>query len=320
MGAFMGPLMAQAETVGFIGLGIMGYPMAANLVKAGYRVAAFNRTRAKAEELAKQGAAVAASPAEVARGARVIFLCVGDSEAVTGITREMLPVIQPGALVIDTSTISPSVSRKIAAEFRARDASFLDAPCTGSKTGATNATLTFMVGGEKEVFERARPYMEAMGKTIIHCGAQGMGLQVKLTQNLIGALSCQAMAEGFVLARKAGLKPSLVLEVLQASVARNPLIEGKMKMVLARDSKDGRIEPHFSLKWMQKDVELMLESARELGVPLPATALVHELFAASIAAGHGEEDFAAAITLLEGMAGVEVSDRAVNEAKSKTVK
>ena len=305
--------MSNSETVGFIGLGIMGYPMAANLIKAGYRVLAFNRTRGKAEELAKLGAAVAASPAEVARAARVIFLCVGDSEAVTGIAREMMPVIQPGRLVVDTSTISPSVSRKIAAEFSARGAGFLDAPCTGSKTGATNATLTFMVGGEKEVFERARPYLEAMGKTIIHCGAQGMGLQLKLTQNLIGALSCQAMAEGFVLARKAGLKPSLVLEVLQASVARNPLIEGKMKMVMER-----KFEPHFSLKWMQKDVKLMLESARELGVPLPATALVHELFAASIAAGHGEEDFAAAITLLEGMAGVEVSDRAVTEKKGET--
>jgi 3-hydroxyisobutyrate dehydrogenase/2-hydroxy-3-oxopropionate reductase len=307
--------MAQAETVGFIGLGIMGYPMAGNLIKAGYGVVAFNRTRGKAEELAKRGAAVAASPAEVARGARVIFLCVGDSEAVTGVAREMLPSIQPGTLLVDTSTILPSVSRKIAAEFFTRGANFLDAPCTGSKTGATNATLTFMVGGEKEVFDRARPYLEAMGKSIFHCGAQGMGLQVKLTQNLIGALSCQAMAEGFVLARKAGIKPSLVLEVLQASVARNPLIEGKMKMVMER-----QFEPHFSLKWMQKDVKLMLESARELGVPLPATALVHEMFAASIAAGHGEEDFAAAITLLEGIAGVEVSDRAVTETEKKKAK
>lgn len=305
--------MSNSETVGFIGLGIMGCPMAANLVKAGYRVVAWNRTRRKIEDLASMGAAAAASPAEVARAVRVIFLCVGDSEAVAGIARDMLPVIQPGALVVDTSTISPSVSRKIAAEFQARGAGFLDAPCTGSKTGATNAALTFMVGGEKAVFNRARPYMEAMGKTIIHCGAQGMGLQVKLTQNLIGALSCQAMAEGFVLARKAGLKPSLVLEVLQASVARNPLIEGKIKMVLGRGARNERIEPHFSLKWMQKDVKLMLESARELGVPLPATALVHELFAASIAAGHGEEDFAAAITLLEDMAGVEVLDESSTE-------
>ncbi len=295
--------MSQPEKLGFIGLGIMGYPMAENLLKAGYSLTVYNRTRGKAEQLAALGAAVAASPAEVAREARVIVICVGDSAAVMEVADNMLPAIQPGSLVIDASTILPSVSRRIAERFRARKADFLDAPCTGSKTGATNATLTFMVGGDAAVFERAKPYMQAMGKTVIHCGAQGMGLQVKLTQNLIGALSCQAMAEGFVLARKAGLAPSLVLEVLQASVARNPLIEGKMKLVMERN-----FAPHFSLKWMQKDIELMLESARELNVPLPTTALVHELFGASIAAGHGDEDFAAAITLLEGLAGVEVSD------------
>jgi 3-hydroxyisobutyrate dehydrogenase/2-hydroxy-3-oxopropionate reductase len=130
-----------------------------------------------------------------------------------------------------------------------------------------------------------------------------MGLQVKLTQNLIGALTCQAMAEGFVLARKAGLSPSMVLEVLQASVARNPMIEAKLALVMKR-----QFEPHFSLKWMYKDIGLMLESAQQLQVPLPVTALVHELFGASMAQGHGEEDFAAAITLLEKLAGVEVKE------------
>lgn len=296
-------MTSDQQNLGFIGLGIMGFPMAENLLKAGYRLAVFNRTRKKAEQLAARGAAVADSPADVARQARVIFICVGGSADVGEVTENMLPAIQPGSLVADCSTILPSASRKIAERFRAKQADFLDSPCTGSKTGAANATLTFMVGGDRPAFDRAKPYFEAMGKTVIHCGGQGMGMQVKLTQNLIGALSCQAMAEGFVLARKAGLSPSLVLEVLQASVARNPLIEGKMRMVLER-----RFEPHFSLKWMQKDIELMLESARELNVPLPATALVHQLFAASIAAGHGEEDFAAAITLLEGLAGVEVSD------------
>ena len=296
--------MAQPEMLGFIGLGIMGYPMAENLLKAGYPLTVFNRTRQKAEQLAARGSAVADTPADVARRSRVIFICVGGSADVCEVTDNMLPAMQPGSLVADCSTISPSVSRKIAERFREHQADFLDAPCTGSKTGATNATLTFMVGGDPKAFERAKPYFEAMGQKIIYVGGQGMGLQVKLTQNLIGALSCQAMAEGFVLACKAGLSPSMVLDVLQASVARNPLIEGKMKLVLER-----RFEPHFSLKWMQKDIELMLESARELNVPLPATALVHELFAASIAAGHGDEDFAAAITLLESLAGVEVSDR-----------
>jgi len=307
--------MAQLERLGFIGLGIMGFPMAENLLKAGYPLTVFNRTRQKAERLAAQGAAVADTPAEVARQVRVIFLCVGGSADVGEVAENMLPAVQPGSLVADCSTISPTASRQIAARFAARQADFLDAPCTGSKVGATNATLTFMVGGSPQAFERARPYFGAMGKTVIHCGGQGMGLQAKLTQNLIGALSCQAMAEGFVLARKAGLSPSLVLEVLQASVARNPLIEGKMKLVMER-----RFEPHFSLKWMQKDIELMLESAREWSVPLPATALVHELFAASIAAGHGEEDFSVAITLLEGLAGVEVSDRPPVDQKPPTPK
>ena len=295
--------MSAPENLGFIGLGIMGYPMAENLLKASYSLTVFNRTRQKAEELGQRGAAVAGSPAEVARRASVIFLCVGDSESVCQVTESLLVEVRPGAVVVDCTTISPSVSRKIAQQFAARGVSYLDAPCSGSKTGATNATLTFMVGGDPEVFERVRPYLLAMGKNIFCLGGPGMGLQAKLTQNLVGALIFQAMAEGFVLARKAGLAPSRVLEVLQASVARAPLIDAKLPLVLAR-----RFEPHFSLKWMYKDLGLMLESGRDLGVPLPATALVHELFGASVAMGHGEEDFAAAITLLETLAGVEVTE------------
>jgi 3-hydroxyisobutyrate dehydrogenase-like beta-hydroxyacid dehydrogenase len=295
--------MPEKEILGFIGLGIMGFPMAANLLKAGYRVIGYNRNQQKAEELGKLGGEVASIPSDVAKRTKVIFLCVGDSAAVRGVTDEMLSSIQPGSLVVDCSTISPSVSREIASGFKARGAEFIDAPCTGSKSGATNATLTFMVGGDAAAFERAKPYLAAMGQKIFHCGGPGLGLQVKLTQNLIGALTVQAMSEGFVLAAKAGLSPALVLEVIQASVARNPMVEGKMNLVMNRS-----FDPHFSLKWMNKDVELMLESARELKVPLPATALVHEMFTASIAAGHGEEDFAAAITLLEGIAGVEVRE------------
>jgi 3-hydroxyisobutyrate dehydrogenase-like beta-hydroxyacid dehydrogenase len=303
--------MSEPEKLGFIGLGIMGFPMAENLIKAGYSLTVYNRTRRKAEELARAGALAAVSPAEVARQARVIFLCMGDSASVSEAAEGLLGTIQPGSLVVDCTTISPSVSRRIAERFRQRGAEFLDAPCTGSKTGAINATLTFMVGGDSQAFERAKPYLSVMGQKVFHAGGQGMGLQVKLTQNLIGALTCQAMVEGFVLARKAGLSPSLVLEILQASVARNPLIEGKMRLILTR-----RFEPHFSLKWMHKDIELMLESGRELHVPLPATALVHELFEASIAAGHGEEDFASVITLLESLAGVTVEESPKSGEKS----
>lgn len=295
--------MAETQKLGFIGLGIMGYPMANNLLKAGFSVIVYNRTRQKAEELARNGASVADSPAEVGRRASIIFLCVGDSDSVCQVTESLLAEVQPGSVVVDCTTISPSVSRNIAQQFAARGVSYLDAPCSGSKAGATNGTLTFMVGGDPEAFERVREYLLAMGKKIFYLGGPGMGLQAKLTQNLIGALIFQAMAEGFVLARKAGLAPSSVLEVLQASVARAPLIEAKLPVVLSR-----RFEPNFSLKWMYKDLGLMLDSGRELGVPLPATALVHELFGASVSMGHGEEDFAAAITLLETLAGVEVSE------------
>ena len=297
--------MSGPQKLGFIGLGIMGYPMAKNLLKAGYSVTVHNRTRGKAEELAGSGAAVADSPAEVGRQASVVFLCLGDSDSVSQAAEQLLESLQPGSIVVDCTTISPTVSRAIGKRFRERDIAFLDAPCSGSKAGATNGTLTFMVGGDREAFARVGEYLRAMGEKIFYLGGPGMGLQAKLTQNLVGALIYQAMAEGFVLARKAGLAPSSVLEVLQASVARAPMIDAKLPAVLAR-----RFEPNFSLKWMYKDLGLMLDSGRELGVPLPVTSLVHELFGASVAMGHGEEDFAAAITLLETLAGVEVSEPA----------
>ncbi|OFV99287.1 MAG: 3-hydroxyisobutyrate dehydrogenase, partial [Acidobacteria bacterium RIFCSPLOWO2_12_FULL_54_10] len=277
------------ERIGFIGLGIMGLPMARNLMKAGYGLIVFNRTRQRAEPLAEEGAVIADSPAEVGKQAKVIFLCVGDSAAVSDMATNLLQTIQAGSLVMDASTISPTVSRGLAMQFAAKGVDFLDTPCSGSRGGAESATLTFMVGGTAKAFERAKPYLTVMGKSIIHVGESGLGLQAKLTQNLIGALTIQAMAEGFTLARKAGVAPSTMLEVLKASVARSPIIEAKLPAVMARNFK-----ANFSLKWMHKDLGLMLESGSELGVPLPATGLVRELFGAGIALGHGEEDFAAA--------------------------
>lgn len=302
--------MAGPQKLGFIGLGIMGFPMARNLLRAGYSVTVYNRTRKKAEELSGDGATLADSPAEVGRRASVIFLCLGDSDSICQVADPLLESVQPGSVVVDCTTISPTVSRAIGKRFQERGIAFLDAPCSGSKAGATNGTLTFMVGGEREAFERITEYLRAMGEKIFYLGGPGMGLQVKLSQNLVGALIVQAMAESFVLARKAGLAPSSVLEVLQASVARAPMIDAKLPLVLAR-----RFEPNFHLKWMYKDLGLMLDSGRELGVPLPATALVHELFGASVAMGHGEEDFAAAITLLETLAGVEVSEPAPDSSR-----
>ena len=170
--------MSEPEKLGFIGLGIMGSPMAENLLQAGYSVAVFNRNRRKAEGLASRGAKVADSPAEVARLSQVIFLCVGDSDSVCQVTESLLEGVQPGSVAVDCTTISPSVSRKVAEQFRSRGADFLDAPCSGSKKGATNGTLTFMVGGDKKVFQRVEKYLSAMGEKIFYIGGQArMGSQ-----------------------------------------------------------------------------------------------------------------------------------------------
>jgi len=181
---------------------------------------------------------------------------------------------------------------------------FLDAPCTGSRVGSETATLTFMIGGEREVFERARPYLEVMGKNFYYCGGAGMGLHAKLSQNLILSNLLQGFNEGMVLAAKAGVDPQLMVDILNNSAARSGLVSGKAPLVLKRE-----FAPAFSVKWMHKDIGLMLESANELKVPVPLTALTREMFQAAIATGHGEEDICATIQVLEELAGVVVKGK-----------
>ena len=215
--------------LGFLGLGIMGYPMARHLVRSGHEVALWSNTIAKARELASEGnAKLCASPKEVAEHADIIFYCVGDSamsrEVAVGkaLGKESLAAgVRAGAIVADCSTIAPEVSREIGAVFTAKGAHFLDAPCTGSKPGAEKATLTFMIGGDQAVFERARPYFEIMGKLFYYCGGPGCGLQAKLTQNLVLANLFQGFAEGMVLAAKGGISPKLMLEILDNSAAKS---------------------------------------------------------------------------------------------------
>jgi 3-hydroxyisobutyrate dehydrogenase-like beta-hydroxyacid dehydrogenase len=291
--------------LGFLGLGIMGGPMAGHLMKAGHQVALWSNTASKAEELASQGNGVAcATPAEVAAQAECVFLCVGDSQMSEKTILGKDGIIEgakSGTVVVDTSTVSPSVSRHIGNQLSKNGIAFLDAPCTGSKAGATNGTLTFMVGGEQAVFERVKPYMEAMGKNFYYCGGSGMGLQAKLTQNLILSNILQAFNEGMVLAAKAGIDPDLMFQVLDNSAAKSGLIAYKTPFVLTRN-----FETNFSIKWMHKDIGLMLDSAKELDVPLPLTSLTQQMFRAAIAKGYGEEDICATIKVLEEIVGVEV--------------
>lgn len=291
--------------LGFIGLGLMGYPMAEHLLKAGHQVALWSHTREKARKLAKhRNGRYCATPRRVGEFAECTFLCVGNTEMSESVLLGKGGVIEgvrEGAVVADCSTIGPSAARAFAKQFQKKKAFYLDAPCTGSTPGARGGTLTFMVGGPKKVFERVREYFLPMGKSLFYCGKQGMGLHAKLSQNLVLANMMQGFIEGMVLATRAGVKPELMFNILDASAAKAGLISFKAPYIF-----DRKFAAAFPLKWMYKDIGLMLESGREMNVPLPATSLVHELFGASIAKGRGDEDFCAAVKLLEEWAGVEV--------------
>lgn len=292
--------------LGFLGLGIMGYPMARNLARAGHSVRVWSHTGPKAQKLAgeEKGVTACASPKEVATGTECTFLCVGDtkmSEEVILGANGIVEGAAAGSAVVDASTVSVSSSLHVGQSLAAKGIDFLGAPCTGSRPGAEGGTLTFMIGGEKAVFERLRPLFEPMGKNLYYCGGHGMGLHAKLTQNLILCNLLQAFNEGLVLATKAGVDPELMLTILDNSAAKSGLINFKAPYVFRRD-----FTTNFSVKWMHKDITLMLESAGDQGVPLPLTSLTQQLFRAAIAKGHGDEDICSTIKVLEGITGVEV--------------
>jgi 3-hydroxyisobutyrate dehydrogenase-like beta-hydroxyacid dehydrogenase len=291
--------------LGFLGLGLMGYPMARNLLRAGHEVAVWSNTTAKAQKLADtEKGKFCATPKEVAENADVLFLCVGDTTMATEVilgANSIIEGIRSRSVVVDCSTIAVSQSRHIGQELRAKGVDFLDAPVTGSTPGAEGGNLTFMIGGDQAVFERIRPLLDPMGKKIYFCGAAGMGLQAKLTQNLILSNILMAFNEGMVLATKGGMDPKLMLDILDNSAAKSGLIAYKAPFVFNRD-----FTTNFSVKWMHKDVGLALESGQELNVPLLLTGLTRQLFQTAIAAGHGEEDMCSTIKVLENLAGVEV--------------
>jgi 3-hydroxyisobutyrate dehydrogenase/2-hydroxy-3-oxopropionate reductase len=291
--------------LGFLGLGIMGYPMARNLLRAGHEVAVWSHNREKARKLAaEEKGRFCEKPADVGAHADALFVCVGDAGMVKQVVLGPDGVeegAKPGSVVVDCSTIGPSESRAIGTALAARGVEFLDAPCTGSRGGAEGGTLTFMIGGKQQVFERLRPYFEAMGKRLYYCGSAGMGLQAKLSQNLILSNLLQAFNEGMVLAVKAGVDPALLFDILDNSAAKSAMIAAKAPAVFQRD-----FTPNFSVKWMHKDVGLMIDSAKELGVPVPLTAITHQMLQTAIAEGLGEDDMCSSIKVLERIAQVEV--------------
>ena len=291
--------------LGFLGLGLMGYPMARNLLRASHDVALWSNTADKARKLAsEEKGKFCDTPKQVAENADIIFLCVGDTAMAKSVMlgeNGLIEGIRPGAVVGDASTISPSESRKIGDAFRSKGAEFLDIPCTGSTPGAEGGTLTFMIGGDQATYEKVKPLLEPMGKRLYYCGGPGMGLQAKLSQNLILSNILMAFNEGMVLATKGGIDPKLMLEILDNSAAKSGLIAYKAPFVFRRD-----FSANFSVKWMDKDIGLMLDSGKELGVPLLLTSLTRQLFQTAIAAGHADEDICSTIKVLEDLTGVTV--------------
>lgn len=293
--------------LGFLGLGLMGYPMARNLLRAGHTVALWSNTASKATQLAAETGPEAVpceTPADVARQADVVFLCVGDTAMAEQVILGDGGIIEggrKGLIVVDASTIGPSASCRIGEKLAAKGIDFLGAPVTGSTPGAINATLTFMVGGDEKVYQSVLPLLQLMGKKLYYCGGPGMGLHAKLSQNLVLSNILQAFNEGIVLSTKAGVDPALMLDILSNSAAKCGLIEYKAPFVFRRD-----FTTNFSVKWMHKDIGLMLDSGEELSVPLPLTALTRQMFQAAISKGHGEEDICSTISVLEEFAKVEV--------------
>ena len=287
----------MSERVGFVGLGIMGAPMARNLLRAGHELIVHNRSREKADELAAEGATVAESPTEVAEGSDVVITMLPGPPEVEAVFGEMLGVAGGGTLLIDMSTSSPILARELARAAREKGVGVLDAPVSGGDVGAIEGTLSIMVGGSEEDFERARPLFEAMGGTVTHVGEAGAGQTVKACNQIVVALVIEAVSEALVLGERAGVEPSKVLDVLSGGLAGNKIMEVKREKLLARD-----FSPGGKSRFHLKDLGIALAAARESEVPLPVTALVHEMFGALVTGGMADRDHSALIALLDGWA------------------
>jgi len=292
------------ERIGFVGLGIMGKPMARHILEAGYSLTVYNRSRTAVDELAGAGAKAAPSAAEVAAQSDIVFTCLPDSpdvEAVALGAGGILEGIAPGALYVDTSTISPGVAKKVAGAMRDKGADMLDAPVSGGQIGAQNATLSIMVGGEAASFERARPVLEAMGKTIVHVGPSGAGQVTKAANKIVVGMTHAAVAEALVLAAKSGVDPAKVVQAISGGAARCWALENRAPRVLQRD-----FEPGFYAAYHLKDLGIALEAARDAGAVLPATSLLKQLYQSLVSNGKGRLDHSAIIQVIEALSGVEV--------------
>jgi 3-hydroxyisobutyrate dehydrogenase-like beta-hydroxyacid dehydrogenase len=289
--------------VGFIGLGIMGSRQAANLRRAGHELAVYNRTRATAEKWASEhGAHVADTPREVAKRSSIVISMVVDGDQVEqvllGEPGGAVHGAREGALFVDMSTIAPTQSRAIGARLAERGVAFLDAPVTGSAPKAADGTLTIMAGGEERDFERARPLLEVMGGLVLHVGPLGQGEMVKLINNAVAAVNCATLAQALVVGRATGVDVEKLVQVMGAGSGGSAMLALKAEPMLGHD-----FAPLFKLAHMLKDVRLCLEEGQAAGVPFPAAAAARELYTAGLGRDLGDQDFAAVLEVVEGLAG-----------------
>jgi 3-hydroxyisobutyrate dehydrogenase-like beta-hydroxyacid dehydrogenase len=278
-------------TIGFIGLGLMGKPMARNLLKAGFPLVVWNRTAAKAEDLAREGAKLAANPREAAAQADVLVTIVSDPPALEDVlwgADGALDGLRRGSMLVDSSTVTPDLERRVAAACAERGVDFLDAPVTGGTWGAEKGELVFMIGGEAEVLERAKPVLSAMGKKFFLLGPNGAGQTVKLAMNLLLAVEVDALAESLALVIAAGIPGERFVEVMQSGMGRAPVLDVKAPLMLKDE-----FPASFPLRLMHKDVRLALELARQRGVTLPVAAAAYATYTAVKDASKDDPDFAA---------------------------
>jgi 3-hydroxyisobutyrate dehydrogenase len=287
----------MSKRVAFIGLGIMGLPMAGHLLAAGHAVAVHTRTRGKAEAILAKGATWASSPREAAAGAEVVFVCVTDTPDVRAVLTGAGGVIEaarPGLIVVDHSTISPTATREMAAELAQRQAVLLDAPISGGDVGARNGTLSIMVGGPAEELAKVEPLLRHMGKTITHCGPSGAGQLTKLVNQILVSVTNLAVSEALVFARNNGLDAEKTVAALAGGAAGSWQLQNLGPRMLKGD-----FAPGFTIDLQQKDLRLVIEAAAQAKTPLPALALVHQLFTSAQAAGRGGDGTQALFTVIE---------------------
>ena len=294
----------MAEKIGFVGLGIMGKPMAKNLLKAGYSLTVYDIVGEPVEEVVTDGAARASSNKEVAANSDKIITMVPDSAesemAILG-PDGVLEGARPGSVIVDMSSIAPSVSQKIAAECAKKGVEMLDAPVSGGEPGAINATLAIMVGGKQEVFDQCYDLMKTLGGNVVLTGDIGAGGITKLANQIVVAANIEALSEAMVLAQKAGVDPEKVFNAIRGGLAGSAVMEAKAPMMLDRNFRAG-----FRIRLHQKDLRNVLQTGQELNVPLPVTALVQQMLGALINEGEADADHSAILHFLERMAKVEV--------------